>query len=42
VAKEGFDYDLASLLVEHIHEAIKELESETKKSAPKVKGSKVC
>jgi len=42
VAKEGFDYDLASLLVAHIDEAIKELQAENRELTPSPKGSKIC
>lgn len=41
VAKEGFDYDLAELLVQHIKEAIKELQSENIKKQPSQK-AKIC
>ncbi len=42
VAKEGFDYDLATLLVEHIIEAINKLEKETKSISPRSSGLKIC
>lgn len=42
VAKEGFDYDLATLLVKHIDEAIKELEEETIKVKQNSSNTKIC
>ncbi|NOQ31258.1 MAG: glutamate decarboxylase [Helicobacteraceae bacterium] len=42
VAKEGFDYDLATLLVKHIKEAIFELEDEGKKAKVISSAPKVC
>lgn len=42
VAKEGFDYDLATLLVEHIKEAIIDLEEEGKKVKESVSKTKIC
>ncbi len=41
VAKEGFSYDLASLLVKHIREVIGELEEESKRVKPS-RGHKIC
>jgi glutamate decarboxylase len=42
VAKEGFSYDLASLLVKHILEVIKELKSEEPKRIQPSKEAKIC
>jgi len=42
VAKEGFSYDLASLLVQHIGEVIKELEAEHPKRIKPSKKAKIC
>ncbi|MEA1920000.1 MAG: glutamate decarboxylase, partial [Campylobacterota bacterium] len=42
VVKEGFDYDLATLLVEHIRQAIKELKEETQKPSPSISSTKIC
>jgi len=41
VAKEGFSYDLAALLIEHINEACQELEGETKIIEPS-STAKIC
>jgi glutamate decarboxylase len=43
VAKEGFTYDLASLLVKHIREVITDLKGEAKKrEAPTAPQTKIC
>ena len=42
VAKEGFSYDLASLLVKHILEVMKELKSEKPKRIQPSKEAKIC
>jgi len=43
VVKEGFDYNLATLLVKHIKEAIVELEKENNFSSPdKTESHKIC
>ena len=41
VAKAGFTYDLASLLVQHIEEAVNQLENEVK-VATAVSSTKIC
>jgi len=42
VAKEGFDYDLATLLIKHIKEAIVELEEESNSSLNRIASHKIC
>jgi glutamate decarboxylase len=43
VAKEGFTYDLATLLVQHIREVVAELEGETKTvEIPEASQAKIC
>ena len=42
VAKEGFSYDLASLLVKHIKEVIEELEAEAPKRIEPSSNPKIC
>jgi len=42
VAKEGFSYDLASLLVEHLHEVITELKREKPKRIKPSTHPKIC
>jgi glutamate decarboxylase len=42
VAKEGFSYDLASLLVQHIREVIKELKAEHPKRVNPSTEAKIC
>jgi len=42
VAKEGFDYDLATLLIKHIKEAVVELEEESNSSLNRIASHKIC
>jgi len=42
VAKEGFDYDLATLLVKHIKEAVTELEAQDKVPSKNIVNTKIC
>jgi glutamate decarboxylase len=42
VAKEGFSYDLATMLVEHMQEAIAELKNEVKKEPKGSSNTKIC
>jgi glutamate decarboxylase len=42
VAKEGFSYDLASLLVQHVREVIAELKAEKPKRVKPTSNVKVC
>jgi glutamate decarboxylase len=42
VAKEGFSYDLATLLVKHMQEVIQELKDESKKRVLNQNFTKIC
>ncbi len=42
VVKEGFDYDLATLLLKHLHEAVQTLEKEEEVEISSGKSTKVC
>ncbi len=42
VVKEGFDYDLATLLLRHLNEAVEELETQTKDTHKPQINTKIC
>ena len=42
VVKEGFDYDLATLLLQHLNEAVQELETQTKDFHESPVSTKIC